>query len=222
MSGAARGFFPVVPPHPDRRRLRLAIAVTDAATGARLVEGIEVKASGLEGRAVTNASGFFVLLDEPGRPTGEITVAAPGQPYLPAAPVTPPVDHDRRAALHVALLPSRAYPLRAGVLAVRGRVMAGAAPLPAVQVAAEALLDAPRDVGWRWVALPFDARTDAAGEFLRLLPLTAEAFVPNGPAPPTARVRMRFTNAAETREGPNLLVAPNDAPTLPDFDWNAT
>jgi hypothetical protein len=222
MSGAARGFITIVPSHPDRRSVRLAVAVIDAATGAQLVEGVEVKASGLEGRAVTNPSGFFVLLDEPGRPTGEITVSAPGQPFMPVGPVMPPPGHDRREALRIPLLPSRAYPVRTGVLAARGRVLEASAPLRGVTVLAETLTDGPRRSGRVWTALPFNAETDSAGEYLRLLPLPAQAFVANGSAPPTARLRLRFRRGeGKIRSGPYFVVAPNEAPMLPDFDWTA-
>jgi hypothetical protein len=119
------------------------------------------------------------------------------------------------------LLPSRTYSFPSGGSFVRGRMVAGDAPLPGVTVAARQVVPGtPPD---KWPGLPFDTVSDTDGEYVRPLPLPRDAFepAPVGGDGRLARVCLRHSLGSIEREFLCLLVTPGMTLLLPDFDWDA-
>ena len=77
------------------RRMLFAAEVRDAVTLARISDGLRATATGLAGRPIVNAGGFFVWLEEPNAQPQRVQIDPGTLPYEPidvAAPLLEPLS----------------------------------------------------------------------------------------------------------------------------------
>ena len=226
MSGART----IASPDVITRRVLFAVEVLDPLSRALIHAGLTVKAAGVVGDPIVNASGRFVWLAEaPGTWPTSISITPEGLPYVPVVQaVTPPADVDsptiEERRIRVTLRPTTAYPFDAGVTSIRGRVLADA------MAAAAPIAGALVQLAWRakgtgvWTPAPpagpigddpplGEMVTDARGEFV--------AFIPGGPSSALAdmkdgllKVRLQITRSDVM---PRTRVTADDFPFLPDL-----
>ena len=154
-----------------KRDVLFALELLDAVTLTRVSQDVTVKADGLNGKPIVNASGFFVWLKEQPGTVNEISID-PG--VLPYESVTVPASQVTLPLTTVELQPRVSYPFAAGITGLRGTMIEAVAVLP----------DSPTPVGdaevylrWLdengiWRDSPTKSKTDKKrGDFVSILRL---------------------------------------------------
>jgi len=183
-------------------------------TGELVSAPATVTADGLANAPVTNLSGRFVFLAEPGA-VGNIRVDLHGLPYEPISSPPPPPG---QLLLRLTLQPTPLYPFDLYATLLTGKLVDGAAPAPGAVVGVTFA-----DLTAKHQALP--SRTDGLGAFAVLLRLDPTAVASADPV--TADLTLNFTRSGTTKSRPGLRAVAGgktaiDAATkLPvtDFDW---
>jgi hypothetical protein len=197
------------------RQVSFAVELLDPVTGELVSAPATVTADGLANAPVTNLSGRFVFLVEPGA-VGTIRVDLHGLPYEPISSPPPPP----RQLLRLTLQPTPLYPFDLYATLLTGKLVDGAAPAPGAVVGVTFA-----DLTAKHQALP--SRTDGLGAFAVLLRLDPTAVASADPV--TADLTLNFTHSGTTKNRPGLRAVAGgktaiDAATkLPvtDFDWAA-
>jgi hypothetical protein len=195
------------------RQVSFAVELLDPVTGELVSAPATVTADGLANAPVTNLSGRFVFLVEPGA-VGTIRVDLHGLPYEPISSPPPPPGQ----LLRLTLQPTPLYPFDLYATLLTGKLVDGAAPAPGEVVGVTFA-----DLTAKHRALP--SRTDGLGAFAVLLRLDPTAVASADPV--TADLTLNFTRSGTTKNRPGLRAVAGgktaiDAATkLPvtDFDW---
>jgi hypothetical protein len=195
------------------RQVSFAVELLDPVTGELVSAPATVTADGLANAPVTNLSGRFVFLVEPGA-VGTIRVDLHGLPYEPISSPPPPPGQ----LLRLTLQPTPLYPFDLYATLLTGKLVDGAAPAPGAVVGVTFA-----DLTAKHQALP--SRTDGLGAFAVLLRLDPTAVASADPV--TADLTLNFTRSGTTKNRPGLRAVAGgktaiDAATkLPvtDFDW---
>ena len=195
------------------RQVSFAVELLDPVTGELVSAPATVTADGLAKAPVTNLSGRFVFLAEPGA-VGNIRVDLHGLPYEPISSPPPPPGQ----LLRLTLQPTPLYPFDLYATLLTGKLVDGAAPAPGAVVGVTFA-----DLTAKHQALP--SRTDGLGAFAVLLRLDPTAVASADPV--TADLTLNFTRSGTTKSRPGLRAVAGgktaiDAATkLPvtDFDW---
>ena len=195
------------------RQVSFAVELLDPVTGELVSAPATVTADGLAKAPVTNLSGRFVFLVEPGA-VGTIRVDLHGLPYEPISSPPPPPGQ----LLRLTLQPTPLYPFDLYATLLTGKLVDGAAPAPGAVVGVTFA-----DLTAKHQALP--SRTDGLGAFAVLLRLDPTAVASADPV--TADLTLNFTRSGTTKSRPGLRAVAGgktaiDAATkLPvtDFDW---
>jgi len=195
------------------RQVSFAVELLDPVTGELVSAPATVTADGLANAPVTNLSGRFVFLVEPGA-VGTIRVDLHGLPYEPISSPPPPPGQ----LLRLTLQPTPLYPFDLYATLLTGKLVDGAAPAPGAVVGVTFA-----DLTAKHQALP--SRTDGLGAFAVLLRLDPTAVASADPV--TADLTLNFTRSGTTKSRPGLRAVAGgktaiDAATkLPvtDFDW---
>jgi hypothetical protein len=108
------------------RQVAFAVELLDPVTGELVSAPATVTADGLAKGPVTNLSGRFVFLIEPGA-AGTIRVDLHGLPYEPISSPPPPPG---QLLLRLTLQPTSLYPFDAYATLLTGKLVDGAARLP--------------------------------------------------------------------------------------------
>jgi len=195
------------------RQVSFAVELLDPVTGELVSAPATVTADGLANAPVTNLSGRFVFLVEPGA-VGTIRVDLHGLPYEPISSPPPPPGQ----LLRLTLQPTPLYPFDLYATLLTGKLVDGAAPAPGAVVGVTFA-----DLTAKHQAMP--SRTDGLGAFAVLLRLDPTAVASADPV--TADLTLNFTRSGTTKNRPGLRAVAGgktaiDAATkLPvtDFDW---
>ena len=195
------------------RQVSFAVELLDPVTGELVSAPATVTADGLAKAPVTNLSGRFVFLAEPGA-VGNIRVDLHGLPYEPISSPPPPPGQ----LLRLTLQPTPLYPFDLYATLLTGKLVDGAAPAPGAVVGVTFA-----DLTAKHQALP--SRTDGLGAFAVLLRLDPTAVASADAV--TADLTLNFTRSGTTKSRPGLRAVAGgktaiDAATkLPvtDFDW---
>lgn len=195
------------------RQVSFAVELLDPVTGELVSAPATVTADGLAKAPVTNLSGRFVFLVEPGA-VGTIRVDLHGLPYEPISSPPPPPGQ----LLRLTLQPTPLYPFDLYATLLTGKLVDGAAPAPGAVVGVTFA-----DLTAKHQAMP--SRTDGLGAFAVLLRLDPTAVASADPV--TADLTLNFTRSGTTKSRPGLRAVAGgktaiDAATkLPvtDFDW---
>ena len=195
------------------RQVSFAVELLDPVTGELVSAPATVTADGLANAPVTNLSGRFVFLVEPGA-VGTIRVDLHGLPYEPISSPPPPPGQ----LLRLTLQPTPLYPFDLYATLLTGKLVDGAAPAPGAVVGVTFA-----DLTAKHQALP--SRTDGLGAFAVLLRLDPTAVASADAV--TADLTLNFTRSGTTKSRPGLRAVAGgktaiDAATkLPvtDFDW---
>ncbi len=156
-----------------RRKALFALELLDAITLSRINDGIEVVANGLRGKALVNAGGLFVWLEEDLRNLRSISIEPGVLPYearelrldeLTLPPVSP-------AMTSVPLAPRADYPFAPGVTGLRGTLLEDGLPAQAPVSNAEVWLSWLHDDGTHWQDAPTKTHTTTDGDFVAMLQL---------------------------------------------------
>jgi len=196
------------------RQVSFAVELLDPVTGELVSAPATVTADGLAKAPVTNLSGRFVFLAEPGA-VGNIRVDLHGLPYEPISSPPPPPG---QLLLRLTLQPTPLYPFDLYATLLTGKLVDGAAPAPGAVVGVTFA-----DLTAKHQAMP--SRTDGLGAFAVLLRLDPTAVASADPV--TADLTLNFTRSGTTKSRPGLRAVAGgktaiDAATkLPvtDFDW---
>ena len=174
------------------------IELLDAVTLARVSQGVEVVAEGLQGKPFVNGSGVFVWLKDAGR-LQKITIDPGLLPYEKAE--LDPSQVEERKVTTVELQPRAGYVFAAGIAVIRGLLVEERVRRVPVRDAA---------VHLRWLDhngafhdAPAAPHTDDKGGFAAVLRLAAADtpdLDPNG----ALTVRLRVRRGAEERGSPDL------------------
>lgn len=169
------------------RRVLLAVELIDPVTRLLVSDGMTVEAEDLVNRPIVNNSGRFVWLAEGDKWPKRITVKSDDLRFAPADPVAPPRPQNLADAsaserlVKMVLRPTPAHDLEPGVTAIRG-VLYQRLPSTNDPRRGAPVSDATVTLAWRknqkadeFVAAPYPATTDAAGQFA--------VFVRLGPKP---------------------------------------
>lgn len=230
--------FPISAPDLVRRRILFAVALVDPISGALVSEGMRVRADGLVGKPIVNASGHFVWLAEGTARPNAVIVTPGNRPFEPEArnvapipdppgedPLQPAIPIDQTARrLRILLRPTPAYPFPDGITVLHGRLQETAAA-NAPRVADAAVEPQWNDLLLNWNSSIAAGATTASGEFRAALLLPANARADGGPQ--QINVRLVFTRGAVRRATPEALVTPGTTllapgsipppPGTPDF-----
>lgn len=186
------------------RRVLLAVELLDPLTWQPVWRGMEVRAQGLAGRPIINASGRFVWLREGDSWPSRIIVDPRQQPYLAPPPVTPPrpADMERptedEQRVSIRLRPAADYDFSAGTTVVSGVLRQRGARDAAAVAGAQVVLQWRDSALGRWVPAALPALTDSTGRFavfvrlgpdVQALPDLVDGFL---------RVRLKVTHAGST------------------------
>ena len=142
------------------RQVSFAVELLDPVTGELVSAPATVTADGFAKGPVTNLSGRFVFLTEPGT-AGTIRVDLHGLPYEPISSPPPPPGQQ---LLRLTLQPTPLYPFDAYATLLTGKLVDGAAPAAGAMVGVTFA-----DLTAKHQALP--ALTDRLGSFAVLLRL---------------------------------------------------
>jgi hypothetical protein len=220
-----------------RRRVLFALELLDAVTLERVSQGVKVKAPGLRGEPIINASGLFVWLDEDIRQLERISIDPRTLPYEEAE-----VNGDQLRLLreavelkgaqrHTVELPPRVdYPFGTGITGLRGTLVEERARLEPVPKAEVYLRWLDQDDNWhdaptRSHTTP--ARSDPpakGGDFVAILRL-APSEVPQLDADGKLTVSLRVKRGADERDSTAQKVvqgkvANPSTPTQFVFAWD--
>jgi hypothetical protein len=195
------------------RQVAFAVELLDPVTGELVSAPATVTADGLAKAPVTNLSGRFVFLAEPGA-AGTIRVDLHGLPYEPISSPPPPPGQ----LLRLTLQPTPLYPFDLYATLLTGKLVDGAAPAAGAVVGVTFA-----DLTAKHQALP--SRTDRLGAFAVLLRLDPTAVASADPV--TADLTLNFTRSVTTKSRPGLRAvaggktAIDTATKLPvtQFDW---
>ena len=195
------------------RQVAFAVELLDPVTGELVSAPATVTADGLAKAPVTNLSGRFVFLAEPGA-AGTIRVDLHGLPYEPISSPPPPPGQ----LLRLTLQPTPLYPFDLYATLLTGKLVDGAAPAAGAVVGVTFA-----DLTAKHQALP--SRTDQLGAFAVLLRLDPTAVASADPV--TADLTLNFARSGTTKSRPGLRAvaggktAIDAATTLPvtQFDW---
>lgn len=153
------------------RKVLFAVEVLDAVSLSRVSQGLKVRAEGLHGEPIVNASGLFVWKVEDFEQLQKISIDPRALPYQPvdlaASLVTRPLTT-------IPLAPNGNYPFPAGITGLRGtliesRLTPPQRPVPIPKASMHLRwLD---DDGVTWRDARTTSRTDARGEFVAILRL---------------------------------------------------
>jgi hypothetical protein len=183
-----------------QREVLFAIEVLDAVTLARISDGIDVIAEGLQQKPVVNTSGLFVWRGNDSTPLQRVRIDPGLQPYegrtIERADLT--LDPNPRPLTTIQLSPRANYSFASGTTGVRGRLVeTGGDPGVPVEGAVISLrwLD---DDGTTWHDAPIESRTTKAGDFVVVLRL-APADTPLVDATGALSVRVRLRRNSTTR-----------------------
>jgi hypothetical protein len=195
------------------RQVAFAVELLDPVTGELVSAPATVTADGLAKAPVTNLSGRFVFLAEPGA-AGTIRVDLHGLPYEPISSPPPPSGQ----LLRLTLQPTPLYPFDLYATLLTGKLVDGAAPAAGAVVGVTFA-----DLTAKHQALP--SRTDGLGAFAVLLRLDPTAVASADPV--TADLTLNFTRSVTTKSRPGLRAvaggktAIDTATKLPvtQFDW---
>jgi hypothetical protein len=177
-----------------RRRVLFALELLDAVTLARVSQGVQVKAHGLQGEPIVNASGLFVWLYEDIGRLQKISINPGVLPYenveLTGAQLELPLPP-------IELSPRVDYAFGAGITGLRGTLVEE-------RERAEPVLDAEVHLRWmdqdgNWHDAPTRSHTaEKGGDFVAILRL-APSEVPQLDAKGNLAVRLRVKRGEDER-----------------------
>lgn len=182
------------------RNVLFAVEVLDAVTLARLSQGLEVVADGLQGTPIVNASGLFVWLKEDIAPLRKITID-PGMLPHESAELT--AGQLRLPMTTIELPPRLDYPFAPGITGLRGTLIEERAippdrPVPVAD--GEVRLRWLDDDGITWHNAPTVSHANPNGDFAAIVRL-APADVPRLDANGALTVRLRTRRAGQNERG---------------------
>lgn len=212
------------------RRVLFAIELIDAVTLNRVSQGMkEVKAQGLRGKPVINASGFFVWLDEDIDQLQKISINPGMLPYEETERSPAQLNLERDSAqgkwplTSIELSPRADYPFTTGITGLRGTLVEayGSPPQP--------VSDADVYLRWldqdgNWHDSPTRCHTTASGDFVAILRF-APTDDPQLDATGNLTVRLRVRRGADERGTADLNIPQGrvESPSTPNqfvFAWD--
>ena len=213
------------------RHVLFAIELIDAVTLDRVSQGIkEVKAQGLQGKPIVNASGYFVWLDEDIEPLQKITINPGLLPYeeteCPRAQLN--LEHDSAQGkwplTSIKLSPRVDYPFESGITGLRGTLVEAHESQPRHVPDAEVYLRWLDQNGEWQEASTRSHTTTKGGDFVAILRLAPKE-VPQLDADGTLTVRLRVKRGEEERGSADLKLPQGqvESPATPTqfvFAWD--
>jgi hypothetical protein len=212
-----------------RRRVLFAIELIDAVTLQRVSQGMkEVKAHGLQGKPIVNASGYFVWLDEDIEQLQKISINPGVLPYERAERNRAQLNLERDGPqgkwplTSIELSPRVDYPFSTGITGLRGTLIEE-------RNRSEPVLDAEVYLRWLdqdgiWRDAPTRSHTAGGGDFVTMLRF-APSDDPHLDTTGNLTVRLSVRRGADERASAdlNILQGRVAGPSTPNqfvFAWD--